>query len=394
MGVNQLVYDFQVYTILNDIHEIATGNKSIAPTSTGEFTSMAQKVLATGYENTLNAISVVITKTLLAVRKYDRKFKGLEVSADRWGGYVRKLSFGDYEAVQDDTYGLEDDQDYSPFVVKKTPVVETKYIGSPVFAQHYTVFKRQLDVAMSSESEFRRFIEAMLLHASNLWEQWLENLARGAVANFIGAKLKIETDEPSGVVHLLTEYNQKSGNNWTEQDVYKADNIRPFFQFVFSRMKEISQKMSERSSLYQLKLTDIEINRHTDLRDLKVYVLADFVAQVDTLVRTNTYHEDFLKLADYEEVGYWQAITAPMSVNVVPSYIDADGVIAEDSEAVSNTKVLGVMFDRDAIGYNIAQNELDQAIYNPRNQSWSVFHHGRVQYQNDLTEKGVVFLLD
>ena len=91
MSVNTMSKQ-QAYALINAIHQEATGQVSIQPTDLSSFISVAQATLQSGYENTLNAITQVLQRTIIAVRPYDEKFKGLQMSADSWGGIIRKIN--------------------------------------------------------------------------------------------------------------------------------------------------------------------------------------------------------------------------------------------------------------------------------------------------------------
>jgi hypothetical protein len=83
----------------------------------------------------------------------------------------------------------------------------------------------------------------------------------------------------------------------------------------------------------------------------------------------------------------------PMTVKTKPVYINNSGsVIDGDNEEVTN--VLGVIFDRDAMGYNIYDDSLETSPYNAKGQYYNLFSHVRVQNQNDMTEKCIVLCLD
>ena len=90
MPVNNGNVAEQAYTYVRDIHNQATGQTALAPLNHEQFVSIAQKTLAAGYEPVLNAISTVLSRTLVAVRPYERKLGGLEVTNERWGGWMRK----------------------------------------------------------------------------------------------------------------------------------------------------------------------------------------------------------------------------------------------------------------------------------------------------------------
>ena len=393
MSVNNMSIE-QAYTLINAIHAQATGNQTLTATDTASFTSVAQATLAAGYEPVLNAITQVLNRTLIAVRPYSRKFAGLEVTAERWGGIIRKINFGDRGAEADATYALVDGSSVDQYEVRKADVLETRYLGSNVFQGHYTIYTRQLDVAFSSAEEFGRFMSGLMMHFSNEREQWLENMSRSLVANFIGAEISINNTE--SVVHLLTEYNTVTGASpaFTAQTIRLPANWKPFCQWVYARIAKITRMMSERSEMFQQRITGKLIARHTPLEDQKVYMLADFIESMKAEVMADAFHDNFLRYSDTEEVSYWQAIDSPDEINLSSCvYIDGSGTVTTASN-VAEDNILGVIFDRDACGYNIYQDELVTSPYNAAGQYYNIFSHVRVQNQNDLTEKGCVLLLD
>lgn len=389
MSVNTMNIE-QAYSLIAELHEQATGQKTIAPVDLSGFISIAQKTLAAGYDPVINAITQVLTRTIIAVRPYNRKFAGLEVTADRWGGIIRKLSFGDRDPEADTTYALVDGQSTDQFAVKKPIVLETRYVGSAVYEDSYTIFTRQLDVAFANPAEFANFMAGLMEHYSNLWEQWLEEESRAILANFIAAKVA-----DGDVVHLLSEYNTATGISpaLTAITVRQPANWGPFVKWAYARIMGVARQMTERSQLFQHVVTGYKIMRHTPYADQKFYMLANFLESMNAEVLADTYHENMLRFADVESVGYWQDIKDPDEIQVTPAVLDNSG-LADVGSAATLTNVLGVLFDRDAIGYNIYQNEIVNSPYQAKDQYYNVFHHGRLQLQNDLTEKGVVFCLD
>ena len=392
MAVNNMSIE-QAYALVAELHEQATGQKTVAPVDLTSFISVRQSTLAAGYEPVLNAISQVIGKTLVAVRPYSRKFAGLEVTNEKWGGIVRKLSFIDTDPIANPSFELSDGVSYDPFVVRKPQVIETRFVGSVVYQDCVTIFRNQLDLAFTGPEELARFMSGLMLAISNKREQWLEELSRSALCNFIGAKNIV--DSGAGMIHLLTEYNTVTGASpaFTATTIRQPANWGPFVRWAYGRISELSQKMTERSVLFQAPITGAVIARHTPVEDQKIYVLDEILGSMKAEVLSTTYNPGFLSLADVEGVGYWQDISNPDEIQVTPEYMDASGM-AVDGTAQTLSAVIGVMFDRDAIGYNIYQDTLDASPFNPKGQYYNLFANVRVRYQNDLTEKGLVLCLD
>lgn len=396
MSVNTLGIE-QAYQLIKELHDQATGQEAITPTDLSSFISVANTTLAVGTDKLMGAITDVLERTYIAVRPYDRKFKGLEFTSAEWGGYIRKISYVDGEPVADPTFELVEGQSYDPWTVHKPKVVETHYYGSYVYMpEPISIFTEQLKPNFASPEAFGAWMSGLMTHLTNEREQWAEESNRAMLANLIGAKKVLETNDPTGqhVVHLLTEYNQATGLSLTAQTVRQPANYPGFVRWMYARVERISKLMTERSGLFQLQLTGKPINRHTPVADQRIYFDADLKAHMEAEVLSDTYHDNYLQMAETEGVSYWQSILNPTSVSVTPAYIGADGKVVEKPDAVVVNNIAGIIFDRDALGYNIYQNTIEQSPYNPVGQYYNLYPHARMRSSLDLTEKSVLLLLD
>ena len=390
MGVNTMNFE-QASTLLASLHEQATGKAALTPTDLSEFISVAQSTLQAGYDPVINAISQVVGRTIIAVRPYDRKFRGLEVTNDRWGGITRKLNFADRPAVDSKVYQLTDGQSVDQYEVRKPNILQTNYVGSDVYTGFYTIFTTQLESAFRSPEAFGEFMSGLMEHFNNEREQWLENFTRSAVNNFIAGELDLARTD--SVVHLLTEYNALTGLSLTAQTVRQPANYSPFIKWLYARVGEISDKMAERSELFQAKITGYDIYRHTPVRDQRIYMLSEYLKSFETEVKSDVYNAGYLNIAGVEGVSFWQSIKSPDQISSTPVVIDSAGAYAKGS-AVTHDKIIGVMFDRDAIAYNIFNDTMDTTPMNARGKFYNIFNNMNVRFTNDFTEKGIVLLLD
>ena len=389
---NSLTFN-QCATLLNAINKQATGRADVTPIKTAEFVSMATTTLAAGYDPVIKAISQVLSKTLFSVRPYNRKFKGLFMDAQRWGNHTRKLQVVDRDAENDSRMTLEDGVAVDQQTVKKPEVLQTNFYGANVYQRSITIFRDQLDCAFSGPEEFGRFVSMLMQNISDQMEQDHENMARLCLTNFIGAKIIADT---GNVIHLVTEYNNVTGLSLDSKTVKKPENFVPFMKWAYSRIKTISDMMSERSIKYHKNITGKPISRHTPKERQKLYMYAANVNEVEASVLSSVYHDGYLKGLDFETVSYWQSIEDPMTIFVFPSYMGAEGqAITTDSDSqVFNTNVLGVLFDEEAVGITTVNQWTASAPFNARGGYQNTFWHYTDRYFNDLTENGVVFLLD
>lgn len=389
MAVNSMTKE-QVYTLLNAIHAQATGDTTIAATDYSSFVSVAQATLQAGTEPTLNAITQVLARTIIAVRPYDEKFKGLQYTAEEWGGIIRKINFADRGAEADQTHSTTDGLAVDQFVVRKPAVLETRYVGSDVYQGHYTIYREQLKTAFENEANFGSFMSGLLMHFMNERTQWLENLKRGILVNAIAAKADMNVD----VINLRSEYNTATGQNLTDKQLMLPANYPAFMKWAYARVAKVSREFTARSQKYQVKVNGLDINRHTPYADQRVYFLADFLEAMTARVLADAYHDNFLTYSDVEGVDFWQAIDTPDQISAKPVYIDATGAVNVASANVALSNVVGIIFDRDALGYNIFNDVVEASPYNAAGQYYNLFAHMDIQLQNDFTEKIAVFTLN
>ena len=389
MSVNTMSFE-DASAILNNIRKQVTGETgTIAPVTTADFVSVATTVLQAGYDPVLNAITQMVSRTIFSIRPYNRKFGGIKMDQEHWGAIVRKLSIADKDFDQDVRFDLIDGQSEDMYKVNKPNILQTNFYGQNVYEKNYTIFKDQLDNAFSGPSEFGRFMAMVVQNVSDMIEQAHESIARMTIANFVGGKV-VATN---GVVHLITEYNADTGNSVTSTTVFAPANFGDFCKWMFAKLATLTSLMTERSINYQINVTGKEISRHTPYDMQKVYIYAPIMNALKARVLADTFHPEFIDYSDIEAVNFWQNIDDPMSLDVVPSYMDTDGTIKTAAEqSISN--LVGVVFDRDALGFTTVNEWSATTPLNAKGGYWNTFHHFTERWYNDFTEKGIVLLLD
>ena len=390
MSVNTMSFE-DASAILNNIRKQVTGEtNTIAPVTTADFVSVATTVLQAGYDPVLNAITQMVSRTIFSIRPYSRKFGGIKMDQEQWGAIVRKLSIADKDFDKDVSFELVDGQSEDMYVVNKPNLLQTNFYGQNVYEKNYTIFKDQLDNAFSGPSEFGRFMAMVVQNVSDMIEQAHESIARMTIANFIGGKVAAS----NGVVHLITEYNADTGSSVTSTTVFAPANFGDFCKWMFARLATLTSLMTERSQEFQINVVGKEINRHTPYDMQKVYIYAPIMNALKARVLADTFHPEFIDYSDIESVNFWQNIDDPMSLDVVPTYMDTDGTLVTAAEQNISEALVGVIFDRDALGFTTVNEWSATTPLNAKGGYWNTFHHFTERWYNDFTEKGIVLLLD
>lgn len=392
MPANELSIN-QVSAILNAVVKQATGNTALATVNGSNFATVAQLPLKIGYDPVISAISQVLSSTIFSIRPYSRKFKGINVSNQKFGNITRKLNIVDSDWTDDDRQKLEDGSSIDMYVVKKPTVLQTNFYGANAFQRQTTIFKDQLDVAFSSQEEFGRFISMLMSNVSDMIEQGHESMARMCIMNYVGGKLANE-DEENNRIHLLTEYNELTGLTLNNKDVYKPENFPSFMKFVVARIKSISNLMTERSEKFHTNVTGKEIMRHTPLSKQKLYLLAPQQYLTETSVLSDLFNDKYMKMTDLELVNFWQNIDTPSDIDIKPIYMDKTGSLKQPTDSIKESNLFGVIFDEEALGYTTVNSWSAPTPFNARGGYHNIFWHYTDRYWNDFTENGVVLLLN
>lgn len=393
----------QLSSILTSITNQATGVANISPVNTQSFIAVAQTALKTGYDPLATAISQVLSKTIFSVRPYTRKFRGLNVSKQRYGNHVRKLLTIDKPFEDDDRLKLVEGKSIDQYEVNKPKVLQTNFYGANVYQKSVTIYKDQLDCAFSSPDEFASFISMIMQNASDMIEQAHEETARATINNLacgiytMETKTNIPLAKANGgrrAVNLLELYNQTNGGMLTVADVFKAANFESFVKFTFSTINTIADLMTDRNTLFCSQLTDNPVIRHTPKNRMKFYLYTDFVNKINSEVYSSVFNPDFLKLVDFERVNYWQSVLDPSSIKNKPVVITHDGEIYNTTQSIEFSNLVGVLFDEEAAGYTTVNEWSQPSPFNAKGGYYNQFWHFTDRYWNDFTENAVIFYLE
>lgn len=407
-SVNDMVVN-QAGTILTSLVKQATGQSLITPTNPTEFVSVATTALKMGVDPIINAMSQMWGRTIFSQRPYSRRFKGLEMDMTRWGNVTRKLSVAD-KPVEDDArfswpvgYAVDqtpasgDGKSVDMYALNKPDILQTNFYGQSVYENSYTIFRDNLDTAFTGPEEFMRFVSMVGQNRADKLEQYRETVGRGLLANYAGALLAEARNDR--VVHLLSEYNKLSDQTLTPQSMYQPSNFTPFMRWVYTRVRMLAEMMRERSQMFQTVINGKPVMRHTPPDRLKLYMYTPGMEAMKAMVASETFHDDLIRYTDYESVAFWQSIDNPDSISVNPVYTGTDGSVKTEvgdsaSAGIEQAGIFGLMFDEDALGYAQVNAWNQLTPFNAKGGYWNDFDHVNFRTMQDMTEKGVILLLD
>ena len=203
----------------------------------------------------------------------------------------------------------------------------------------------------------------------------------------------VAENDANRVIHLLTEYNAETGLSLTATTVYQPDNFPAFMKWVYARIAQISDLMTENSLMFQTVITGKPVLRHTPQQNQKIYLYSPARHQIDARVLADTFHDSYLTYADVESVNFWQSIKTPDTINVTPAYTNTSGVVVT-GQATTQANIFGLMFDEDAMGYALLDRRMVSTPVNASGLYRNIWVHCKEKVFMDNTEKAAVLLLD
>lgn len=391
----------QAYSIINAMYRQATGSDSLTAVDPSSFVKVATTTLNTGYDNFMNAMSLVLTDSIFAWRPYNDKFRIIEADKKRFGNHIRKISPLDDEAVQDDEYTTADGYSIDPWTVRKPKVIQFNYYDKTAHSRWITLPKTQIDGAVRSPEEFARFVAMVLGNLRNQIAQDRENSKRLCFDNFIMGVYQDEQYTPNGrLYNLLTEYKTATGQSTlTKQDIFTSTHFMPFIQWASARIMSISDRMTERGYMFHKNLTGKNIPRHTPKEYQKFALMADFYRQIEASAFSNTFHENYVKgFGDFEPINFLQSAQDgyrdQLSMSKFVS-LDNDGTIfTATSGTYTLENFIGIIFDRDAMLHTTINEWTQSTGMNARGGYENLWYHYTNRYANDFTENCAIFTLN
>ena len=386
-----------VYALMNDVVSQATGRTDLAVVDTTTFASVGEIVLRTGTENTLNAISTVIGKTIFSVRPYKGKLDSLRVAQQRWGGQVRKIINLYDEAEKSDDWNtdvtqnaLADGGSVDMYKIRKPKALQLNFYGTKVLQKHITRFRDQLSLAFHSEDEFIRFIDSVMVEFSNEIELLNEAESRATLLNYMAGISSMGLTE----VDLVAEYNNEYGTQYTRAQLLSTY-IESFMKFVAAEIKIYSSRLTDMSTSYHANLTGYnKIMRHTPKERQKMVMYEPIFIKTQAEVYSGLFNPEYLDIGSFEGVNYWQSQSTPTAINVKPNILFVLFVSCIDAEtAVDLDYVLGILFDEEACGVMPQFDYSSTTPFNSAGGYYNMYMHWRFNSYCDYTENAVLFVL-
>lgn len=384
----------QIYTLINSVSGEVLGKTDIVQEDLTGVVDLGTEVFnANAVDNYVKSLVNHIGKVIFVNRPYAGKVPSVLMDAWEFGSVLEKISADIPAATENDTWDLQDGQTYAQDTFHK-PTVTAKFFNSKVtFEVPVSITERQVKESFSSAEQLNGFLsmiysaveKSMTIKADALIMRTINNMVAETLKAdkkaFGGASVNYASASTVRCVNLLKLYNENKGTTLTAA---KAITDPEFIRFASYQMGLYADRMQTVSTLFNVGAKE----RFTPVDMLHTVLLSDFAKAAQAYLYSDTYNKDQVLLPNAETVPSWQA----SGKNYDFASVSTINVKSASGEAVNVSGVLGVMFDRDALGVC----NLDRRVtttYNAKAEFFNNFFKFDAGYFNDTNENFVVFFV-
>lgn len=393
----------QIYTLINSVSGEVLGKTDIVTEDLTGIVDLGKEVFnQKAVDNYVKSLVNHIGKVIFVNRPYAGKVPSVLMDAWEFGSVLEKISADVPEAEENDSWNLTDGTSYDQDVFHK-PTVTAKFFNSKVtFEVPVSITERQVKESFSNAAQLNGFIsmiyaaveKSMTIKADALIMRTINNMiaetvladaqAFGATAAGDMAGADLASASTARCVNLLKLYNDKTGAS-TKLTAAKAITDPDFIRFASYVMGTYADRLQSISTVFNVGGKE----RFTPKDMLHVVLLSDFAKAAQTYLYSDTFNRGDVLLPQAETVPFWQGsgqnyeFASTGNINIKES----------GGKAVEISGVLGVMFDRDALGVC----NLDRRVttnYNAKAEFFNNYYKFDAGYFNDTNENFVVFFIE
>lgn len=375
----------QIATIANQISKEVVGEQAIQTVDLSNVVDMGNEIFDTkNVENYVKKLIDHIGKVVFVNRPYSGSAPSVLMDGWEYGSVLEKISMGAMpEAVENDSWKLTNGTSYDPNIFNG-PTVNAKFYDSKnTFEIQMSFAERQVKSAFDNATQLNAFFSMIETSINNSMTIKLDQLIMDTICNMIGWTIKKGTDGLTKV-NVLSMYNAQFGTTLAAD---KALTTPEFIRYASLVIKQYISRIKKLSVLFNIGKQE----RFTPQDRMHLIMLDSLKSASDVYLQSDVYHNELTQLPASEGVTFWQGSGTSYTFNDISKVMVT--IPSGDSgakEAVEQTGILAVMFDRDALGVcNVDQRVTTN--YNPRAEFYNNWYKFDAGYFNDTNENFIVF---
>lgn len=385
----------QIYNLMNLVTEEILGQSNVVAEDLSNVVDVGTQVFnATDVDAYVKSLVNHIGKVIFVNRPYSGSLPGVLMDAWEFGSVLEKVSSDLPQSSENESWQLQNGTSYDPNVFYQ-PVVSAKFFNKRVtFEVDMSFTELQVKQSFSSAEQLNGFLSMLYANVDKAMTIRLDGLIMRTINYMIAATVHDDyasaaLSSKSGVkaINLLYLYNQRfnSGEDATPLTAADALTTPEFIRFAAFTMGLYANRMTRITTLFNINGKE----RFTPTDFLHVVLLNDFAQAANAYLQSDTYHEEFTRLPKAEVVPYWQGSGQSYAFEDVSKIITQ---LEEGESAVTVTGVLGIMFDRDALGVSNLNRRVTSS-YNAKAEFYNNFYKADAGAFVDPSEQALVFIV-
>ena len=385
----------QIYNLMNQVTAEILGQSNVIAEDLSNVVDVGTQVFnATDVDSYVKSLVNHIGKVIFVNRPYSGSLPGVLMDAWEFGSVLEKVSADLPQSSENESWQLENGTSYDPNVFYQ-PVVSAKFFNKRVtFEVDMSFTELQVKQSFSSAEQLNGFLSMLYANVDKAMTIRLDGLIMRTINYMIAATVNDDyasaaLSSKSGVkaINLLYLYNQRfnSGEDATPLTAADALTTPEFIRFAAFTMGLYANRMTRITTLFNINGKE----RFTPTDLLHVVLLNDFAQAANAYLQSDTYHDEFTRLPKAEVVPYWQGSGTSYAFNDVSKIITQ---LEEGESAVTVTGVLGIMFDRDALGVSNLNRRVTSS-YNAKAEFYNNFYKADAGAFVDPSEQAIVFFV-
>ena len=373
----------QIYGFVNEATEEALGQKGLVAEDLSNIVDVGNTIFnASAMDKYVKALVNRIGKVIFVNRKYEGSAPSVLMDGWEYGSVLQKVSQNRLpEATENETWELQDGQSYDPHVFHQPKGVEAKFYNKYItFEIDMSFTEKQLQMSFTNAVQLNGFISMLYTNVENSMTVKLDELIRRTINNMIGET--IDTGNATRAINLLTMF--KAAYPDITVTAATALNNPDFIRYACYVIKMTHDRMRTMSTLFN----EGGVPRFTPKDMSHIVLLSDFASGADIFLQSNTFHDELSALPTAETVPYWQG----SGTNYAFADVSKINVKTVRGGIVEQSGILGVMFDRNALGVSSPERKTTSQ-WTPNAEFFTNFYKYKAGYFNDLNENFVVFYI-
>lgn len=373
----------QVYDLVNQATREVLGEDVILQENLENVIDVGDAIFnANAVDNYVKALVNHIGKVVFVNRPYTGRVPSVLMNDWEFGSVLEKVTTRLPDASENESWELEDGTSYDENIFY-APKVEVKFFNKKVtFEVPISITEMQVKESFSNAVQLDGFVSMIYTAVDNSLTLKVDSLIMRTINNFIGETINDGNDVRD--VKLLTLYNAKLPSGATKLTLDTALQDLEFLKFASYTIKNYVDRLTNMSTLFNIGGQP----RHTPRDLMHIVMLSEFANASDVYLQSDTYHNELTKLPNYERVTHWQGTGTSYALDDISKI----NVVTSEGNSVEQTGIIGVIFDRDALGVN-QFNKRVRSKYNNKAEFWNLWHKCDARYFNDFNENFVVFRL-